>query len=72
MSQTEPAVQPASISEIEFAVRLNYGIRTMLNYRKAGKLPQHFLVKTCGPHPQVRYLLTVVDEFEKTLTKSKQ
>lgn len=67
MSKTEPAVQPESISELEFAARLNLGMRCMLNYRKAGKLPQHFFAKIKGPHPQIRYLLKDAEEFEAAL-----
>lgn len=64
-----PLTTPApisSISEIELGVRWTKNPRTLLDLRKAGKLPPHFKIgKT------VRYLLVDVEEFERSL-KSKQ
>jgi hypothetical protein len=67
MSYPPSPTPPESISEIECAVRLNLCLRSMLNQRKAGKLPPHFLSRAPrGYKPQVRYLLSDVENFELT------
>jgi hypothetical protein len=68
MSHIQPASkQPASISEQEFAVRLNLSTRSMLNRRKAGKLPPHYLAQNGYSQPQIRYHLKDVEEYERSL-----
>lgn len=66
MSQIQPA-QIESISELEFALRLNLAMRTLLNHRNAGKLPPHYLANIGRPQKQVRYLLKDVEEYEQSL-----
>jgi hypothetical protein len=66
-SATPAAKQPASISEQEFAVRLNLSTRSMLNRRKAGKLPPHYLAQNGYSQPQIRYHLKDVEEYERSL-----
>lgn len=75
MSQIESAVPATthvdlSISELELAIRLGYAMRTMLDFRKAGKLPPHFLSPTGRAPRQVRYLISDVEQYEQSL-KSK-
>lgn len=70
-TQTATAAPSPSISELELAIRLGLGVRTMLNYRKAEKLPPHFLAPTGRAQPQIRYLLKDVEAYEASL-KSKQ
>jgi hypothetical protein len=62
LSQTENPTQSHlsqnSISEAEYSIRLGWGARHMLNLRKAGKLPAHFLAHQPGrAKPQIRYRL---------------
>lgn len=64
------APQPESISELELAIHLNLGVKTMLNYRKAGKLPPHFMADVGKSRKQVRYLLADVQTFEAALQKT--
>jgi hypothetical protein len=72
MSQSLSPPQPDSISELEYAIKLNRCPRAMLNLRKAGKLPKHFLVPTSrGSKQQVRYLLADIDAWELTKQKPK-
>jgi hypothetical protein len=69
MSQTESPTQPASISEMEFAVRLGLGTRAIFNRRKSGKLPPHFYAPhPTGPKQQIRYWLADVIAHEQNQT----
>lgn len=75
MSKTKSAVQATTpiepfISEMELGVRLGYATRTMLDLRKNGKLPPHFLATSGRAPKQVRYLLKDVEAYERAL-KSK-
>ncbi len=66
-SHTLTTAEPISesISELEYAIRIGIGIRSMLIYRKAGKLPPHFYIALKkGSRPQVRYLLTDIEAHE--------
>jgi hypothetical protein len=75
MSKTKKETQTASadpsISELELAVRMGYAMRSMLIFRKAGKLPPHFFAHTGRAQKQVRYFLVDVEKYEQSL-KSKQ
>ena len=72
MSQSPSHTHPDSISELELAVRLGLCIRAMLNRRRAGKLPAHFLSRARhGDKPQVRYMLSDIDAWELTKHKTK-
>ena len=74
MLQTESPTQapiPPSLSEMEYAVRLELGVRAMFNRRKSGKLPPHFFAPhPTGPKQQVRYLLSDVEAHERTKQKT--
>ena len=74
MSQTKSATQPAitdvdapdSISEYELCVRWGKCPRSLLNWRKEGKMPPFY-----REGKTIRYSLPGVEEFEASL-KSKQ
>lgn len=73
MSHPQSPTQPDSISELELAVRLGLCLRAILNRRKSGKNPPHFLARApYGHKPQVRYLLSDVENFEQTNPKKPQ
>jgi len=56
------AIKPQdSISEYELCVKLKKCPRTLLNRRKSGKMPPHFL-----HGKQVRYLLSDIEAFEQS------
>jgi len=56
-----------SISETELCVCFGKCPRTLMYWRKAGRMPQHFL---CGK--QVRYLLSEIAAFEQEQAKGEQ
>jgi len=59
----QPTTQDqASITETQLCGRINKCPRTLLNWRKAGKTPPHFIIQK-----QVRYLLSDVLTFEEKL-----
>jgi len=71
MSTSESPISPDSISEAEYSVLLGWGARHMLNLRKAGKLPAHFLAPQPGrAKPQIRYRLIDIEAFEKNQTQT--
>jgi hypothetical protein len=75
MLQTESPTQsptPAeSICELEYALRLGFGLRHMYDLRQAGKLPPHFLATKPGSaKKQVRYLISAIDAHERTKQKT--
>jgi hypothetical protein len=57
---TDTATQANSISELELCVRWSKCPRSLLNFRKAGKVPAFFILKR-----QIRYLLSDVIAFEQ-------
>jgi hypothetical protein len=59
MSHDKTAPQAISISEIALAARLKKSPRTLLNWRKNGKTPPHFVRGR-----QVRYLIADIERFE--------
>lgn len=70
-SPTQPPIPAESISELEYAVKLDRGTRAMYNLRQAGKLPPHFYVPTSrGAKQQVRYLLADIEAFDQAKQKS--
>ena len=70
-SQTQSPLSQNSISEAEYSIRLGWGTRHMLNLRKAGKLPAHFLAPQPGrAKPQIRYRLIDIEAFEKNQTQT--
>ena len=52
-----------TITEIEVCVRLGIATRTILNRRKAGKMPPHFTVKG----KTIYYWLTDIEALEASL-----
>jgi hypothetical protein len=73
MSQTKSATQPAlsdvaapSLSEYELCVRWNKCPRSLLNWRKLGKMPTFY-----REGKAIRYQMADIEEFEASL-KSKQ
>ena len=71
LSQTESPTPPDSISEAEYSVMLGWGTRHMLNLRKSGKLPAHFLAPQPGrAKSQIRYRLVDIEAFEKNQTQT--
>ena len=55
-----PVIPQVSVSDLELCVRLDKCPRTLLNWRKNGKMPPHFL-----KGKQVRYLVSDIEEFER-------
>lgn len=61
MSQTTAVTTPKSLSETNLCSRWDKCPRSLLNWRKAGKMPVHYM-----QGQQVRYLLTDIEAFEKS------
>jgi hypothetical protein len=53
-----------SLSDNDLAIRWEINIRSLLDLRKAGKLPAHFKIGS-----SVRYLLAEVEKFESVNSK---
>jgi len=71
MLQTKSAVtntphEQESISEMEVCTRWNKCPKTLLLWRKAGKMPTHYRTE---PYNQVRYLLRDIEQFEQNATQ---
>jgi hypothetical protein len=62
MSQEQFASHPPSLSELELAIRWNKSTRTLLTYRKTGKL------KGFKDGQSVRYLLSEIECIEQLKT----